>query len=614
MLPPRLVFRETNPDYGIDGEVEEFDESDEATGRRFYVQLKATDETKFPDALRERIKNTTAEYLRAQQAPVLMVRYIAPTRTLYARWFHEFDPYYEHVGETHLTFHWSEDDQLSEERVERLLSEAGRLIELRSGGLTLPVTVVLDVPEGGVHDHARAELQLAFESAVARCPADLRLADDREDAYLTASISDDAVTVSLSGLSSITFHLGEGVYPPETPAHLIMCDVLSCVAFTLGRAGRGDAAARIAVHFFPDSMLSGVPRLVAELGSATMDAGRVAETLELADRLDQNDESEDGAAMGFVLLAIVREHETSLQPHEQDRLEAALRGRFERRLEAGRNHEAAAAAENLGLHLMAVRRPTVAVEFLEQAIKLDPSREGEDLAQALAGAYFLSHRYAEAVPAYDRAIEWADAPDPHLHARRADALMYVGRYRDALSAFSAIETDDPRLGAWIYVKGEALNWVIEATGIERQEPDHETATRLAGEFTDVADAEADEFARRIWERDAASPLGWFNYARVLLDRDLPEEAMLSYLTAAVMSEADVEAWVNVGLLAINLEDEDMFIASAITGDKLNPNDYMDGFARQLRLEVSDVASRGALITLVKEAIAEVGGASPVQEQ
>jgi hypothetical protein len=39
--------------------------------------------------MRARIELTTAAYYRAQQLPVLMVRYVAPTRRLYARWFHE---------------------------------------------------------------------------------------------------------------------------------------------------------------------------------------------------------------------------------------------------------------------------------------------------------------------------------------------------------------------------------------------------------------------------------------------------------------------------------------------------------------------------------------------
>jgi hypothetical protein len=43
-LGDHLLFRPEHPDYGIDGDVEEFDLDDRATGLRFYVQLKATDE------------------------------------------------------------------------------------------------------------------------------------------------------------------------------------------------------------------------------------------------------------------------------------------------------------------------------------------------------------------------------------------------------------------------------------------------------------------------------------------------------------------------------------------------------------------------------------------
>lgn len=42
-LSERFLFREDVPDYGLDGSVEEFNAQDEATGLRYYVQLKATD-------------------------------------------------------------------------------------------------------------------------------------------------------------------------------------------------------------------------------------------------------------------------------------------------------------------------------------------------------------------------------------------------------------------------------------------------------------------------------------------------------------------------------------------------------------------------------------------
>ena len=43
VLPRELVYREKDKDYGIDGEIEIFDEKDCVTGIIFLVQLKATD-------------------------------------------------------------------------------------------------------------------------------------------------------------------------------------------------------------------------------------------------------------------------------------------------------------------------------------------------------------------------------------------------------------------------------------------------------------------------------------------------------------------------------------------------------------------------------------------
>lgn len=44
LLPPSLLYRDKPKDYGIDGEVEEFDANGETTGLIFLVQLKGTDE------------------------------------------------------------------------------------------------------------------------------------------------------------------------------------------------------------------------------------------------------------------------------------------------------------------------------------------------------------------------------------------------------------------------------------------------------------------------------------------------------------------------------------------------------------------------------------------
>ena len=145
--------------------------------------------------------------------------------------------------------------------------------------------------------------------------------------------------------------------------------------------------------------------------------------------------------------------------------------------------------------------------------------------------------------------------------------------------------------------------MIDATGIEQQDcPNPAAANELAGRRTEIESDDADELAARVWELDAVSSLGWFNRGRDLLDRGLEYDAMHAYLTAAVMREGDVEAWVNVAILALNLGEPELFVTSAITGERLNKGDYMVEFARQLRATVADAAVREEMLALVRQAI------------
>src|SRR5438105_1985568 len=137
LLEPRYVFRAETPDYGIDGEVEEFDADDRATGLRYKVQLKSTKEPELRRALRVHVPFTTANYWRAHDLPVLLVRYHQPSERFYVRWFHTFDPYEGGVGTTGITFRWQEDDEWREGRAEELAAEARAFLALRSNHLKL---------------------------------------------------------------------------------------------------------------------------------------------------------------------------------------------------------------------------------------------------------------------------------------------------------------------------------------------------------------------------------------------------------------------------------------------------------------------------------------------
>ncbi|MFK8034433.1 MAG: DUF4365 domain-containing protein [Hyphomicrobiales bacterium] len=73
LLPPEWVCRRKDKDYGVDLEVEVFDENGKSKGLLFYVQLKATDDIKKERSVN--MKVDSLEYLDSFDNPSIVVRY-----------------------------------------------------------------------------------------------------------------------------------------------------------------------------------------------------------------------------------------------------------------------------------------------------------------------------------------------------------------------------------------------------------------------------------------------------------------------------------------------------------------------------------------------------------
>lgn len=110
VIPSQWVYRDLDQDYGVDSEVEIFDHSGLATGAKFLVQLKATDEQDLRKALRLRFSLAKFAYYASLDLPVLIARYHAPTKRFFVRWFHSLDPYYGNRTRASVTFHLGKED------------------------------------------------------------------------------------------------------------------------------------------------------------------------------------------------------------------------------------------------------------------------------------------------------------------------------------------------------------------------------------------------------------------------------------------------------------------------------------------------------------------------
>ena len=104
IIPSRWVCRDLDQDYGIDCEIEIFDEDRNSTGSKFQVQLKATDQENLSIALKLRFSTSHVKYYQSLDLPLLVVLYHAPTDSLFTRWFHSFDSYYDKTTNKGVTF------------------------------------------------------------------------------------------------------------------------------------------------------------------------------------------------------------------------------------------------------------------------------------------------------------------------------------------------------------------------------------------------------------------------------------------------------------------------------------------------------------------------------
>ena len=335
-LGPRFVYRnESDPrEYGIDGTVEEFEEHPPhlATGLRFHVQLKATDEPNLSRSLAESIGRATADYYRSLTLPVLMVRYRADDETLYARWFHQFDPTDSRMTRT-VTFRWEPEDRLGPDGPSRLVSEARAFLTLRSPALRLPLDVYLDVGAEGAHGLGRAVLQTALRNSVSAVPDVVFLRSGPIPAgAIRLATTTASLTANLGNVTTATVLLDR--YSPGEIGEQFGIDAMVVLALAFEYVGRTDVATRLATAFLARSSLVTAPEVAWGLAFALRRSRRVPEALRLADSLDTSEEADRREASKPFLIAALW-HRGSLETDELDQLEAVLERRVAREIGLG---------------------------------------------------------------------------------------------------------------------------------------------------------------------------------------------------------------------------------------------------------------------------------------
>ncbi len=604
VLEERFLFRDEVPDNGIDGSVEEFEKNDQATGLRYSVQLKATDEEKLGTALKRSIPIGHAAYYNAHPLPILMVRYMASTGDFYVRWWHNPLPGKsapKSEAKT-FTFHWSEDDKFEESDSTRIAEEARGFLELRSSTLKLPVQLeaVVEDPDWEL---TAAEIELALDAA-ARERADVVEMKSAE-ANGKIGVRGQRLEIELFGTLVASMELEED-YDPGDEAEQLAVDLMALTATALARWGQNDLAARMTPTFFPGSTLSRDPQAALLLSGAMTAARRVSDALEVAEEIDRTaKDSEMNTSVLFTLVS--HRHAASLSTAEKAEYATAIERRIERRNSDGEAVEASREMISLGnLHRYDQDGPK-ALELYEGAAKLDPDYlKRVHYWRELGGVLFFCDRFAESADAYAKAIELGgEAWDEIL---RADALMFAGEYREGREALAEVipELQSVERGAEYPLKHVMLNHLVEEMGLESQTRDIAGAYAVMGEVISMdreTEREAQEArSREALELDALNPGAWSFLATVHEeDGDIATAGLFLLFTALCRPEVP-QAWALSFLHLMNSGENVLLPLIVVTGNRMTGRKVLPEINRLIRRGPVDPKDRDRMIRSLKKLV------------
>lgn len=539
-LPSSWIIRDLNPDYGIDAQVEVVTE-DLVSGLEFYAQIRATDEQNLGRALKLRFRTDQLAYFATLAIPVLIVRYHAPSKKLFFRWFHHENPSPDRKS---LTISLEPSDELTREAADSLAEETMAVRRFRASNPGWPIQFNVSAPEDGAHGMTSEEMATAF-SGWAGSEKYVRFATGPLTRPYVAVTT--AKTVVHLGPASTTIWTPNGVGSRDS----WLADVIMGISLALGVLGHEVVAARIAALCAADSTMTRDPITVLRIAGFYHRGALVAEGLGLARRLWPTNPFAGELFASLVALADA----ASLSPDEKEEVRKYYEWRLERAVESGDPIAEARASYTFGNWLFHnAHSYEQALRAYQRAAELEPEYGKRDyFCHELAAANFETGRFADAVAWYERSI--ALSSRPKTWACLADSLMMNGQYDRALEAFEAYceSTGQPE-SVW-RLKEKCLRFVIATTNVTEQVRQAAEADVMAADAEGSPDtASSVELVEQSLGLDALCGRAWFLKGRRLIEEQKYSDAALPLLQAALMA-GDVDVWVEVILVAGANEDE-----------------------------------------------------------
>lgn len=595
-LPSTWVYRTPTDDYGIDGEIEIFDDEGVATGKKFLLQLKATDEGDLEKALKLRLPVEKANYFDSLDLPVLIVRYLSDGKRIYTRWFHSFDSYWESTTENSLAFNFSDSNIWHEGRERSLEVELNEYLKFT--GKKYPFPILLPMFLTSDFPMATKAAKLASEVITISDKysdlIDLKFLPIPEELPPSYIIFDrEKLHVVFANRTGACLHFKDGL--SDKFRDNISSDIFVAIGLGVFFWGFQVEAGRLLADNIKTSTLKHEIKVISAVIASLIKARQHQQALELTKDLFSEEEGIEAAQVALVSIigcfGSIKASDAKLLSASLSEISASLQ-------ERGMNKIAAVVEYNHANFLRsnndklkdAIRHYNIAAKLFQEY------KERSYWLSEVAGCLFLLKRYRYASKYYKASIDAAFSL--HVLGLYADSLMYSRQFRKSLDEFRRYFEEDNReniIAEW-HLKSICLHAIVETMAVEEQLHCNDEY-----DIQSLIEGDEDSFVAHLKEKDALCGEVWFHLAISLTNEKRYSDAVICFLMAAFCGHSEMDAW--GGALSCSFQTENIGMSAAVmkcAHDKFG-QDFILFFSETRRLseDVDPVEAQLKLVELMQ---------------
>lgn len=432
IIPEKWVVRDKNKDYGIDCEVEIFDDLGNPTGFIFYVQLKATE-----NKSSSKVKNVTFELAKIAQfqsysIPVLIVRYSYSESILYYTWANDISS--QKINEKTITIRFSENRILDNMNIIHIHDYLIRYHNAIKGNFRIPINtyITTDIFNG----RSTISIQQFFKKILLDQSKYFNLVRNEKDSILQLKLGESKtyLTLSDSVFSSIGYEVENLI---EDSIEYFTNIFLACFSIILFNSNKTEHANEI---FFKNDLVK-ILNLREDFLMHFLPHLLVGENCEkvLNEIEGMFDVTKDNTIQNVSLLILMSS--SKLNPDRQSICHNFLKKQIDYSKSKKYDLGVGISNYNLGNFLRNIGNSKEALGYYLEARKFNPEYKNKGYYYSdIAGLLFEVDKYSIAYKFYKKSI---DLKTENIFAKAllGDSLLFMGEYESAIKYFDEFLTE-----------------------------------------------------------------------------------------------------------------------------------------------------------------------------